>query len=323
MMNDPRAANPALPLVSIGLPVYNGARHIAQALDSLLAQDYPRFELIICDNASTDATRAICEEYAARDRRVAYYRNETNLGAVVNFRRVFDLSSGEFFMWAGHHDLWEPTFISQCLNRLLEEPEAVLCFTPLRLIDANGACLGSYDENLNTLHLDRLGRLHVVLWRLRWQLGAGATIYGLFRSQALRAVGVAQNTYGADWALLAELSLLGPFVTVPEPLFWLRDPHPRTRTQKDQFDALDPANAQKELSYPFLSLTRAVVGRIAHARISWWKKPVLILDALYCLERKFRLHSEVRRACLRWLPWPGMNRGPSPVSPEKASEPVT
>lgn len=68
------------PLISIGLPVYNGERHIRQALDSLLAQNYGDFELIISDNASTDETQQICLEYAARDERIRYYRNERDMG---------------------------------------------------------------------------------------------------------------------------------------------------------------------------------------------------------------------------------------------------
>ena len=78
------------PLVSIGMLVYNGEMHIRQALDSLLAQEYENFELIISDNASTDRTQDICLEYAARDERIRYYRNETNMGALnpgSHFRR--------------------------------------------------------------------------------------------------------------------------------------------------------------------------------------------------------------------------------------------
>src|SRR3954452_21534224 len=104
------------PLVSIGLPVYNGEQFIRTALDSLLGQTYQPLELIICDNASTDQTAAICQEYLAKDQRVRYYRNPTNLGAVKNFNRAFELSSGIYFMWAADHDLREPTFVSRCVE---------------------------------------------------------------------------------------------------------------------------------------------------------------------------------------------------------------
>src|SRR6266508_180906 len=95
------------PLVSIGMPVFNGQRFIRQALDSLLSMDYPNFELIISDNASTDGTAEICQDYAARDRRIRFYRNAKNEGAFGNFARVLALARGNYFMWAAHDDIWE------------------------------------------------------------------------------------------------------------------------------------------------------------------------------------------------------------------------
>jgi glycosyltransferase involved in cell wall biosynthesis len=78
------------PRVSIGLPVYNGERFLKEALDSLLAQIYTDFELIISDNASTDQIESICRTYAASDRRIRYYRNKENVGAAHNFNRVLN-----------------------------------------------------------------------------------------------------------------------------------------------------------------------------------------------------------------------------------------
>lgn len=113
------------PLVSIGMLVYNGERFIRQTLDSLLAQDYKHFELIISDNASTDKTQEICLDYALKDQRIRYFRNKKNLGANLNFSKVFELSSGEFFMWASDHDLHDWTFISSCLGVLTNEQSVV------------------------------------------------------------------------------------------------------------------------------------------------------------------------------------------------------
>src|SRR5665648_303497 len=92
--------NQNVPLVSIGLPVYNGADFVRQSIDSLLSQTFTDFELIICDNASTDNTEQICQAYAAKDPRVHYYRNPRNLGAPGNYNRTVKLSKGKFFKWA-------------------------------------------------------------------------------------------------------------------------------------------------------------------------------------------------------------------------------
>jgi len=114
------------PLVSIGMPVYNGAPFLRQALDALLSQDYENFELVICDNASTDATPEICQEYLSRDTRLKYHRNTLNQGALANFLRVLKLSRGEHFMWAAHDDLWETSFISKLLAPFQKYTDVVL-----------------------------------------------------------------------------------------------------------------------------------------------------------------------------------------------------
>ena len=84
------------PRISIGMPVFNGEKFIAETLDSLLTQTYSDFELIISDNASTDNTEQICRKYASKDPRINYFRNKSNFGAAKNYNRVFKLSSGEY-----------------------------------------------------------------------------------------------------------------------------------------------------------------------------------------------------------------------------------
>lgn len=114
------------PLVSIGMPVYNGAKYIREALDSLLAQDYANFELIICDNNSEDETQAICLQYARKDERISYFRNAENVGAMKNFERVVELSSGSFFMWAAADDFWSSFYISSLVDSLSKSDGAIL-----------------------------------------------------------------------------------------------------------------------------------------------------------------------------------------------------
>src|SRR3989304_6465989 len=116
------------PLVSVGLPVFNGNKYIEQAIDSILAQTYQNFELIISDNASNDRTQEICQAFVARDKRIKYFRNDKNLGAAPNFNNVFNLSSGKYFKWAAYDDLLAPDFLSRCIDVLESMPDVVLCF---------------------------------------------------------------------------------------------------------------------------------------------------------------------------------------------------
>ncbi len=110
--------------VVIGLPVFNGEKHISRALESLLAQDYGNFELLIRDNASTDETGRICRMYAERDSRVKYHRNPENIGAVANFLAVLEQAESPYFMWAAFDDLWSPDFLARSVETLCRQPEA-------------------------------------------------------------------------------------------------------------------------------------------------------------------------------------------------------
>jgi len=106
------------PTVSIGMPVYNGGQQVIRALDSLLSQQYKNFELIVSDNASTDQTGTICQEYARKDKRIKYIRQKENLGAIRNLEFVLEQSTGEYFMWAAHDDEWDARFINSMLQVL-------------------------------------------------------------------------------------------------------------------------------------------------------------------------------------------------------------
>lgn len=119
------------PMVSIGLFVYNAEAYIAQAIEKLLAQDYPNMELVISDNCSEDATAEICKTYAEKDGRIRFHRNPENLGVVANSRKVLDLARGKYFMWAAHDDQWDSRFISSIMKGLLAHPECVIGFCQL------------------------------------------------------------------------------------------------------------------------------------------------------------------------------------------------
>jgi glycosyltransferase involved in cell wall biosynthesis len=234
--------------VSIGLPVYNGAGYLRVAIESLLAQTFTDFELIICDNASTDQTQSICTAFAARDARVKYHRNPRNLGAAGNFNLAFRLARGEYFKWAAHDDTHEPEYLARCVELLDGDPSAVLSHTGARVIDdaAREVALlqGTrppgmrgrpelYEEDLYDpqRRLDALlpdERLAELLTRTKWCF----EVFGLMRADALRRTPLHLSFYGSDKVLLAALALQGPFREAPEPLF-VRRFHPGQSSTKD------------------------------------------------------------------------------------------
>ena len=104
------------PKVSIGIAVFNGENFLESALRSILAQTFEDFELIISDNASTDRTADICEQYASQDGRVLYLRQPANLGAQPNYNLLVGQARGRYFKWAAHDDMLAPTFLERCVE---------------------------------------------------------------------------------------------------------------------------------------------------------------------------------------------------------------
>jgi len=130
-----------MPKLSIGIPVFNGQELLPELLNSLLAQTFRDFEILICDNASSDRTPHICRKYERSDSRVHYVRNQRNLGAVANFNRVFELSTAPLFKWAAHDDLYHETYLDACVRLLEENPDVILAHTGTAFIDERGEML--------------------------------------------------------------------------------------------------------------------------------------------------------------------------------------
>jgi glycosyltransferase involved in cell wall biosynthesis len=210
--------NKSRPRASIGMPVYNGEKYIEQAINSILAQTYLDFELIISDNASTDRTSEICREYSVQDKRVHYVRNPKNLGAAPNYNRAFELSSGEYFKWADYDDLIAPDFISKSVEVLDQNPDIVLCFPLVRVIDENGIVLGDYEYKSDTSSPDPLIRFRNLLLRP----DTAYEVSGLIRSSAIQKTALHGSFPASDLVFLAELALQGGFYKIPEPLFFPR-----------------------------------------------------------------------------------------------------
>jgi glycosyltransferase involved in cell wall biosynthesis len=203
--------------LSVGLAVYNGERYLREAIDSILSQTYKDFELIISDNASTDATETICQAYAAQDCRIRYSRNATNIGGVNNQNRTFDLARGRYFRLAAHDDVCAPTLFQRCVEVLEERPEIVLCYSGMYSIDGHGKIT---EERVGTE--GTASRPSERFRQLSYRYYPCDAMYGVLRSDILRTTALQQNYTGSDRSLLCELALRGPFHVVPEPLFYKR-----------------------------------------------------------------------------------------------------
>lgn len=254
-------------MVSIGMPVFNGAESIAASIDSLLSQTFEDFELVICDNASTDATAEICARYAAADPRIRFHRNPENLGANPNYNLVLARAStsSAFFKWASANDLCAPTFLERCLERLEADPAVVLAYPRTTLIDGGGWAIGVYADELDLRDDDPCLRLQHVLERLR----LNNVMNGVIRRATLSRIPPIGPYPPADLALVIELALHGKFVEVPEQLFFRRFDRASTLSLRPERDVLpfhDPSGRRRML----LSQWRLHAGYFGAA----WRAPL-------------------------------------------------
>lgn len=275
------------PLVSVGMPVYNGDHYLDSAINSILAQTFRDFELIISDNGSTDKTQEICRHYANLDSRIRYIRNEENLGAGWNFDRVAELATGKYFKWACHDDLCAPEFLQECVEVLERDPSTVLAYPKSLIIDEHGSEIKKYEDYFHLqspqpakrfksyLHLVRNGHLcH--------------PFHGLIRRNVIAQLLPLGSYPSSDLILLGKLVLYGKIYEVPSYLFYKRD-HPETsrrahRAFRERIAWYDPAKKGK------LHLTR-------------WKWLREYIQVIYSAPINWQERIECNLYMLQWLTW--------------------
>jgi glycosyltransferase involved in cell wall biosynthesis len=207
-----------MPLVTIGLPVYNSERYLSQSLDSLLAQTYRDFILIVSDNASTDGTADICRRYAERDPRIQYHRNEANIGNPKNFNRVCSLTTTKYLKWSTADDFWAPQFLEQAVAVMEGDSSIALCYPQAYLVNAEGTAQQPYEDVLHLLDEDPADRFLRLIERIK----LAHQHLGLIRMSCLKRTQLLGTHVGSDINLLAELTLYGKFYELPARLYYRR-----------------------------------------------------------------------------------------------------
>jgi glycosyltransferase involved in cell wall biosynthesis len=244
-----------IPRLTIGLPVYNGEKYLAQAIDALLGQTYKNFELIISDNASVDGTSDICRRYERSDSRVRYTRQPRNIGAAVNHNFLVREARGELFKWAGADDLFARNLLERCVDELDEHPEAILAHSWTGAIDSANNVTQTLQYPLATDSPSAPERFRSMLFG-DGQADSGMIraddMYGIMRTQVLRRVAPQNSFYHSDRVLMIEVALHGPFRQVPEWLYFRRDhsdrPQYATPTIRGWCANLDPRRNNRLLN---------------------------------------------------------------------------
>jgi len=296
-------------LVTVGIPVHNGADLLSSCLDAILAQTHQHLEVWISDNGSNDETAAVAARYAAIDDRVHMVSAGRNRGAAWNFNRVLALASGEYFMWAAVDDYCCPEFVARAVARLEEDQSAVICHSEAQPVTASGVPVGSpylgWTNELESVR-DRWLKLHR-------HPELHAAIYGLMRTaQAQRTRGMLP-ILASDLVFVSEMCVLGKLVQIPGALQRKRVPEPGAR-YRSRSQTLEMLGADcSSLGAALVPLRGRALAECVRAlrllEVPWRLSSRLALDALWIYIAETIWLVDLKESVLGLLAEVGFRRG--------------
>jgi glycosyltransferase involved in cell wall biosynthesis/ubiquinone/menaquinone biosynthesis C-methylase UbiE len=286
------------PRLTIGLPVYNGGRFLRETLDSLLSQTFSDFELIISDNASTDDTERICREYAAKDSRILYYRQEYNRGAAWNHNTLVELAKGEYFKWAMADDVCAPELVERCIEVLDRNQDTVLACVRTMFVDEGGNVIRKIAHCWD-LQSDKPHERFKAVMNIGGHWANADALAGVTRYSAMAATGLLPHYQGGDKRPLAELSLVGKFHEIPEYLYFRRQHAGASSHHNPEFSKNRNENiewmfeffkgSRWEVALPTWSLWSDYLGLICRCKLPLKHKVFLLIALLRCVRRSHKL----------------------------------
>lgn len=207
--------------VCLAMPLYNETEVLTEALDSLLAQTYSNFELVVLDDSTKEEPGEIVKQYAQNDSRIRYLRNPTRKGMIRNWRACVDAagSDARYFAWVGDHDLWDPNWLQRLVDVLDSDPRVVLTYPASVRIHGDGTDALRFSQVFDTRGKRTLKRIYSIY---RHAAGFGNMVYGLYRLDALHRAGRFRSLLLPDVVLLWELALEGQFRQVHQHLWYRR-----------------------------------------------------------------------------------------------------
>ncbi len=269
-----------LPLVSIGMFLYNEGRFVRDALTALLEQDYPNLEIIISDNCSTDDSAAICSELTTGDARVRLIRQETNIGAIANSILVLEQATGQYFMWASGHDLWSKNLITECVKALERRPEAAIASARAAWIGVDGEPMDKRSSSYDTGGMNDISRFFMTFW------GNMHPILGVIRMEYLRRIPVIHACAGTDQIVLAELALMGEFLEVTSAQWLRRQPRDeethRQKMKRYTGAEFKLAGTWIDRMFPLLRLPLELIQVVARSPLSLLERIAVLLALPTC-----------------------------------------
>lgn len=270
--------------IVVTIPVYNEGPYILQTLESVAAQTYSDFQVLIADNASTDETELVCRDFCTRDARFHYARHECNLGATANFKYCFDNTESELFMWLGGHDMLHPEFLQEACSRMEVDSGLSLVYSQTQWINEHNQVLG-HTNGGNYVFQEPLtppARFIKMLNALDRCEAINQIIRRKFVDLPFRPI------VSADLVFLCHLAAHGPFARIERPLYIRREISKRTSTMMERITGKRVAPQYEELAAFF---TESICS---HRDIAPAAKPQLISDTLTWLNNRFSIFTPAK-----------------------------
>ena len=297
--------------VGIGMTLRNRAAYLTEAVESLLAQSYGEFKLVLVDDGSTDETENLARAFEQRDPRVKYVRCAERRGMVAAWRAAFEQASAGgagYFAWASDHDRWHPRWLQTLVNTLERYPDVVLAYPLTQRIDPSGAPQAKPARQFETFGVADRGA--------RWKrfnrsdsVAAGDMVYGLMRVSAVRDAGIFRGVLCPDRLLLAELTLRGQVRQVPKVL-WYRRQFAAGSVERQRSTLFAPGvRPPSPFTPPWYMHARslwATYGGHAHPAVRLSRPAAWRLVVAYAAAYAWRHYgkSSVQRGLLSVLGWP-------------------
>lgn len=273
-----------MPRVSIGIPIYYGENFLKETLESILSQDYIDYEIIITDNNPGGIAQKIAEAYSVKYDFIRYIKHNSNIGALQNWNSIIQYARGEYFLYAGAHDLLSDSFLSKCVEILDKEPEVAIAYAPTRFIDYNGNEIYREIGFLDTSGSSVVARLNQVLWANQEPL------YGLMRTAWIRRTRLQKEIVGSGSVWLSEIALFGDF---------------RVCTDVSRFrrENRDKQNVEEQLQrYHKTLFSKKRIRILPHWRIPWQYFLASFIGTIPLIRRLRILINMTTSALLRYLP---------------------
>jgi glycosyltransferase involved in cell wall biosynthesis len=278
------------PRVSVIVPSYNHASYLRQCLESVLAQDFEDFEIVLVDDVSKDESVEVARSF--KDKRLQVHLNEQNLGTYATQNRALDLARGEFVAVLNSDDLWRPGKLRRQMDLWAKHPEAKLCYTLGEQIDPDGKVM-ECDQHLHWPR-EEIQDLFPFLLSSNRLLASSV----MFRRGELRFE--ESLRYSGDWVGWLTLAENGKMVCVDRALTAWRQ-HPTNSYTRSQRVTLEEIRVRKAILSAQRRWLKARPGKTAEIRKAL-SDCAVDLTALYVLIGHMRLAKTAAGLALRLAP---------------------